>query len=198
MSTTAPATDTPEVSEANNTPATQETVAGAQHETTTEDTTPSTPSTDTQDAPPAGTSTAEADTQDNAPAEDSEDNAPEDSEDGLSETELEALDAKVRSTISKKNREAANLRTRLAGETNRADKAEVALQAGLSAEAVKFLHGKDRAELESNAEALLLMLGNNGRVTPSGLPRETTTTGNVAPVETVEDLDSIGSRMYRN
>lgn len=109
------------------------------------------------------------------------------------------LPAKFRAKLSKKNREAANLRSRLNEETARADRAEVAMAAGLPAEALKFLTGATREELEKNAEDLLVMLGTNGRVTPNSLPRETAmadgqSKGTVPG--SVEELDSIGSRMY--
>lgn len=126
------------------------------------------------------------------------DDSQEESDDDVDDVD-DQLPAKFRAKLSKKNREAANLRSRLNEETARADRAEVAMAAGLPAEALKFLTGATREELEKNAEDLLVMLGTNGRVTPNSLPRETAmadgqSKGTVPG--SVEELDSIGSRMY--
>lgn len=130
------------------------------------------------------------------PEVEEEDTSGDDEEDSLSDKELENLDAKVRAKISKKNREAANLRSRLSEESSRADRAEVALAAGLNAAAMKFLHGKTREELEANAEELLVMLGGAGKVTPPGVPVEKGKPGVQPTTAVVDDLDSIGSRIY--
>lgn len=131
--------------------------------------------------------------------EDSKDN--EDNEDGedISPEEMDALDAKVRKSLSKTRREAANLRDRLKGETVRADRAEIALASGLPHDAVKFLTGETREEMEDNAADLLAMLGYQDRATPSGLPREVggSLPGTAGPAQPV-DLDSIGARIYKN
>ena len=126
------------------------------------------------------------------------DDSQEESDDDVDDVD-DQLPAKFRAKLSKKNREAANLRSRLNEETARADRAEVAMASGLPAEALKFLTGATRDELEKNAEDLLVMLGTNGRVTPNSLPRETAmadgqSKGTVPG--SVEELDSIGSRMY--
>lgn len=121
-------------------------------------------------------------------------------QDALSREELEALDQKVRRNMSKTRREAANLRSRLATETTRADRAEVALAAGIPAEALKFLTGSTREELEANAADLLVVMGGQGRVTPLGTPQEAAAQvgapGTSVEVNTGEDLDAIGQRIY--
>lgn len=119
----------------------------------------------------------------------------EDTTGDLTDDELDHLDAKVKAKLSKTNREAVNLRSRLKSETARADRAEVAMAAGLPFEAVKFLTGNSREEMEANAEELLVMLGTTGRVTPPGLPVET---GQAQPAHSAPDtdLDGIGARMY--
>ena len=67
----------------------------------------------------------------------------------------------------------------------------------------KFLTGADRAELEKNAEELIVLLGYNGRVTPPTAPTER---GNNPRRDTLDpaelaaresNLDAIGARMYR-
>ena len=136
------------------------------------------------------------------PEDDSEDqNAEDDSADDLTDDDLEALEAKSRRAVSKVRRENANLRDRLAKETRRADRAEVAHQAELPPDAVKFLTGETREELETNAADLLAMLGQGGRVTPGGLPTETSPGDGTPPAPAVtpeSELDNSGSRMYGN
>lgn len=124
---------------------------------------------------------------------------PEDPED-LTPEELEALDAKTRRNMSKVRRENSNLRDRLSSETSRAARAEAALAAGLPISALKFLTGSTAEELENNAGELLAMMGQGGRTTPPGLPREgwAPVPANLAAeqLEPETDLDAIGSRMY--
>lgn len=126
-------------------------------------------------------------------------------DDGLTEDELDALDSKVKRSLSKVRRENSNLRDRLKAETVRADRAEVALAAeGLPQDAIKFITGETREEMERSAEELLVLLGYSGTVTPPGLPVErggNTYRGNngVPPSQAGNetDLDKIGSRIYR-
>ena len=128
---------------------------------------------------------------------DQDDTDPDDAED-LGAEEQDHFDEKARRALSKTRREAANLRTRLKTEALRADKAEVALAAGLPLDAVKFLTGDSREELETNAADLLAMLGYSGRVTPSGNPREVGVAPGVRGAEKTPDLDSIGARIYNH
>lgn len=127
-----------------------------------------------------------------------------DADDDLESEDLEALDAKVRRKVSKVNRENSNLRDRLATAeqstreaTQRADRAEAALAAGLPHSALKYLTGDTAEELEANAEELLVLLGYGHRVTPSSLPRQVGGSQDAA-VSQVEDLDSIGSRIFKH
>lgn len=128
---------------------------------------------------------------------DQDDTDPDDAED-LDAEEQDHFDEKARRALSKTRREAANLRTRLKMEALRADKAEVALAAGLPLDAVKFLTGDSREELETNAADLLAMLGYQGRVTPSGNPREVGVAPGAQGAVKTPDLDSIGARIYNH
>lgn len=128
---------------------------------------------------------------------DQDDTDPDDAED-LGAEEQDHFDEKARRALSKTRREAANLRTRLKTEALRADKAEVALAAGLPFDAVKFLTGDSREELETNAADLLAMLGYSGRVTPSGTPREVGVAPGAQGAVKTSDLDSIGARIYNH
>lgn len=134
-------------------------------------------------------------TDDSNDKDETNDNDADSDDDGLTDSELEALDSKVRSKLSKKNREAANLRERVKSETARADRAEVALALGLNADEASFLTGNTREELEEQGEKLLVMLGTKTRVTPTGLPKENgkVTQGN----DHEPSLDEIGSRMFK-
>lgn len=145
---------------------------------------------------------------DSSQAADSQERAGEtdqaDADDELASEDLEALDAKVRRKVSKVNRENSNLRDRLATAeqstreaTQRADRAEAALAAGLPHSALKYLTGDTAEELEANAEELLVLLGYGHRVTPSSLPRQVGGSQDAA-VSQVEDLDSIGSRIFKH
>lgn len=140
------------------------------------------------------------DTQDSSGDTDQADAA----DDELATEDLDALDAKVRRKVSKVNRENSNLRDRLATAeqntlkaTQRADRAEAALAAGLPHSALKYLNGDTAEELEANAEELLVLLGYGQRVTPSSLPRQVGGYQSAAGSQ-VEDLDSIGSRIFKN
>ena len=154
-----------------------------------------------QDSPKSDTlsdSSRATDTQDNAGEKDQAD-----VDDDLASEDLEALDAKVRRKVSKVNRENSNLRDRLAAAeqstreaTQRAARAEAALAAGLPHSALKYLTGDTAEELEANAEELLVMIGYGQRVTPSSLPRQVGGFQDAA-VSQVEDLDSIGSRIFK-
>lgn len=157
---------------------------------------------DTTDNPDQDPDKDNQDTQD-ADAEDSQED--DTADDDLTEDELDALDAKVKRSLSKVRRENSNLRDRLKAETTRADRAEVALAAdGLPQDAIKFITGTTREEMERSAEELLVLLGYSGTVTPPGLPVErggNTYRGNngVPPSQAGNetDLDKIGSRIYR-
>ena len=159
---------------------------------------------------------AEAETTPETPEEDSagtrEDDAEGDADDSADDDQdTDDLDPKVRKALNKANREAKNLRTRL-GESKaeakaanlRADRLEVAMTAGIPADAVEFLQGDSREALESSAEKLLVMMGYDGRVTPPGGPverggnprRGTFTSADGARSST--DLDSIGARIYKH
>lgn len=158
-------------------------------DTTSQDTSVETPADQSQDPQSA---------QDGAPEDEGQDTGvgtDEDDED-LSEDEQGLLDEKVRRRLSKTRREAANLRSRLKTETARADRAEVALAAGLPHDAMKFLTGNSLEELEANAADLLAMLGYQGRVTPSGNPREVGVAPGAQGGVKAPDLDSIGARIY--
>lgn len=157
---------------------------------------------DTTDNPDQDPDKDNQDTQD-ADADDSQED--DTADDDLTEDELDALDAKVKRSLSKVRRENSNLRDRLKAETTRADRAEVALAAdGLPQDAIKFITGTTREEMERSAEELLVLLGYSGTVTPPGLPVErggNTYRGNngVPPSQAGHetDLDKIGSRIYR-
>lgn len=157
---------------------------------------------DTTDNPDQDPDKDNQDTQD-ADADDSQED--DTADDDLTEDELDALDAKVKRSLSKVRRENSNLRDRLKAETTRADRAEVALAAdGLPQDAIKFITGTTREEMERSAEELLVLLGYSGTVTPPGLPVErggNTYRGNngVPPSQAGNetDLDKIGSRIYR-
>lgn len=160
---------------------------------------------------------AEAETTPETPDEDSagtrEDDAEGDADDSADDDDQDTddLDPKVRKALNKANREAKNLRTRL-GESKaeakaanlRADRLEVAVAAGIPADAVEFLQGDSREALESSAEKLLVMMGYDGRVTPPGGPverggnprRGTFTSADGA--RSNADLDSIGARIYKH
>ena len=110
----------------------------------------------------------------------------------------ERLEEEARRTIRKKNRENENLRGRLKAAEARADRMEIAINTGLPADAIKFLTGDTREEMEKAAEELLVMLGYQGRVTPPGVPQEqggNPRRGGTPEQET--DLNKIGARMYR-
>lgn len=124
-------------------------------------------------------------------------------DDELDAEDLAAVDAKVRRKVSKVNRENSNLRDRLATAeqstreaAQRADRAEAALAAGLPHSALKYLTGDTAEELQTNAEELLVLLGHGQRVTPSSLPRQVGGS-QAAAASQVEDLDSIGSRIFK-
>lgn len=144
---------------------------------------------------------AEDQSKDDSKDDSKEQSAEDDSADDLTDDDLEALDSKARRSVSKVRRENANLRTRLAAETQRADRAEIAHQANLPADAVKFLTGDTREDMEKNAADLVAMLGYGGRVTPGGLPMESAPGDGSKPLPEVtpeQELDSIGARMYSN
>lgn len=153
-----------------------------------------------------------ADTPDEDSAGTREDDAEGDADDSADDDQdTDDLDPKVRKALNKANREAKNLRTRL-GESKaeakaanlRADRLEVAMAAGIPADAVEFLQGDSREALESSAEKLLVMMGYDGRVTPPGGPverggnprRGTFTSADGA--RSNADLDSIGARIYKH
>lgn len=177
----------------------------AQEAQSAAETTDATPSQDTsvetsadpaQDAQSAQDGAQEDEGQD-ATRVDQDDTDPDDAED-LDAEEQDHFGEKARRALSKTRREAANLRTRLKTETARADRAEVALAAGLPLDAVKFLTGDSREELETNAADLLAMLGYQGRVTPSGNPREVGVAPGAQGAVRTPDLDSIGARIYNH
>ena len=121
-----------------------------------------------------------------------------DTSDDTTDEEVERLEEKARRTIRKKNRENENLRGRLKAAEARADRMEIAINTGLPADAIKFLTGDTREEMEKAAEELLVMLGYQGRVTPPGVPQEqggNPRRGGTPEQET--DLNKIGARMYR-
>lgn len=129
-----------------------------------------------------------------------EDHTPDgdDTSDDTTDEEVERLEEKARRTIRKKNRENENLRGRLKAAEARADRMEIAINTGLPADAIKFLTGDTREEMEKAAEELLVMLGYQGRVTPPGVPQEqggNPRRGGTPEQET--DLNKIGARMYR-
>ena len=70
------------------------------------------------------------------------------------------------------------------------------MAAGLPHDAMKFLTGNSLEELEANAADLLAMLGYQGRVTPSGNPREVGVAPGAQGGVKAPDLDSIGARIY--
>lgn len=158
--------------------------------TTSQDTSVETPADPAQNAQSAQDGAQEDEGQDaDVDTDDAED---------LDAGERDPFDEKARRALSKTRREAANLRSRLKTETARADRAEVALAAGLPHDAMKFLTGNSREELETNAADLLAMLGYQGRVTPSGNPREVGVAPGVRGAEKTPDLDSIGARIYNH
>lgn len=143
--------------------------------------------------------------EDKPEAKDSQDADQDSTEDQDAEEDMEdpALNEAARRKLSKVRREARNLRERLGAETERADqearradRAEVAHQAGLPPESLKFLTGDTREELENNAADLLAMLGYQGRVVPSGNPQEVGVTDSASTRETTPDIDAIGARIY--
>lgn len=164
--------------------------------TTSQDTSVETPADPAQDTPSAQDGAQEDEGQD-ATRVDQDDTDLDDAED-LDAEEQDHFGEKARRALSKTRREAANLRSRLKTETARADRAEVALAAGLPHDAMKFLTGDSREELETNAADLLAMLGYQGRVTPSGNPREVGVAPGVRGAEKTPDLDSIGARIYNH
>lgn len=172
----------------------------AQEAQSAAETTDTTPSQDTSVETPADPAQDAQSAQDGAQEDEGQDADVDTDEDDevLPEDEQDRLDEKVRCRLSKTRREAANLRSRLKTETARADRAEVALAAGLPHDAMKFLTGNSREELETNAADLLAMLGYQGRVTPSGNPREVGVAPGVRGAEKTPDLDSIGARIYNH
>lgn len=146
----------------------------------------------------------DADSQDDDSQDtDSKDDDSQDDDD-LTDDETDALEAKVKRNLSKVRRENSNLRERLKGETTRADRLQVALDAEVPKDAVKFLTGDTVEELEKSAEDLLVLMGYSGGVTPPGLPVERggkPHRGNggvpVSQAANEDNLDAIGSRMYR-
>lgn len=157
-------------------------------ETTTRD---ETPNDDQRDDTPADEGDAGQSEEDHTPDGD-------DTSDDTTDEEVERLEEKARRTIRKKNRENENLRGRLKAAEARADRMEIAINTGLPADAIKFLTGDTREEMEKAAEELLVMLGYQGRVTPPGVPQEqggNPRRGGTPEQET--DLNKIGARMYR-
>lgn len=174
--------------------------------------------------PEAPADNAEAETKapeapaDNAEDTDTKDSAgtPEDTRDGDAEDSAEDdptddLDPDADKRLAKVRREAKNLRVRLQdsqAETKaanlRADRLEVAMAAGIPADAVEFLQGDSREALESSAEKLLVMMGYSDRVTPPGVPVEQG--GNplrgkftsAGEARSNADLDTIGARIYQH
>ena len=151
-----------------------------------------------------------AETPDSEDAGTTEDPQGEDAEDPQGEDDTtEDPDADKR--LAKVRREAKNLRGRLQdsqAETKaanlRADRLEVAMAAGIPADAVEFLQGDSREALESSAEKLLVMMGYSDRVTPPGVPVEQG--GNplrgkftsAGEARSNADLDTIGARIYQH
>lgn len=138
-----------------------------------------------------------------------EDTQGEDAEDSAEDDTTEDPDADKR--LAKVRREAKNLRTRLQdsqAETKaanlRADRLEVAMAAGIPADAVEFLQGDSRGALESSAEKLLVMMGYSDRVTPPGVPVEqggNPRRGKFTSADAARsnaDLDTIGARIYKH
>ena len=150
-----------------------------------------TPNNDQRDDTPADEGDAGQSEEDHTPDGD-------DTSDDTTDEEVERLEEKARRTIHKKNRENENLRGRLKAAEARADRMEIAINTGLPADAIKFLTGDTREEMEKAAEELLVMLGYQGRVTPPGVPQEqggNPRRGGTPEQET--DLNKIGARMYR-
>lgn len=150
-----------------------------------------TPNNDQRDDTPAREGDAGQSKEDHTPDGD-------DTSDDTTDEEVERLEEKARRTIRKKNRENENLRGRLKAAEARADRMEIAINTGLPADAIKFLTGNTREEMEKAAEELLVMLGYQGRVTPPGVPQEqggNPRRGGTPEQET--DLNKIGARMYR-
>jgi len=150
-----------------------------------------TPNSDQRDDTPAREGDAGQSEEDHTPDGD-------DTSDDTTDEEVERLEEKARRTIRKKNRENENLRGRLKAAEARADRMEIAINTGLPADAIKFLTGDTREEMEKAAEELLVMLGYQGRVTPPGVPQEqggNPRRGGTPEQET--DLNKIGARMYR-
>lgn len=130
-----------------------------------------------------------------------EDNADSDEGDGDEETDesedSEEFSEAARKSIAKARREAKNLRERLHASERKTARLEAAYKAGLPADTLKFLTGETPQELEDNAADLLAILGGQGRVTPSGVPREKGTGPNdQPPVNPLSDLDAVGARIY--
>lgn len=153
---------------------------------------------DNQDAADKDADTQDQDSQDN------EDTDSDDTDDDLTDDEADALDAKVKRNLSKVRRENSNLRDRLKGETSRADRLQVAMDAEIPASAVKFITGDSVEDMEKSAEDLLVLMGYTGGVTPPGLPVERggnshRGNGGVPDSQSANetDLAAIGSRMYR-
>lgn len=150
-----------------------------------------TPNNDQRDDTPADEGDAGQSEEDHTPDGD-------DTSDDTTDEEVVRLEEKARRTIRKKNRENENLRGRLKAAEARADRMEIAINTGLPADAIKFLTGDTREEMEKAAEELLVMLGYQGRVTPPGVPQEqggNPRRGGTPEQET--DLNKIGARMYR-
>ena len=141
----------------------------------------------------------ESDTQPD-PEPDSDDGEDfDDQDDSLEDEQVEKFE-KIRRNLRKKNRENENLRGRLKEAETRANRLEIAMNAGLPANLMKFLHGSSQEEMEENAQELLAELGYSGRVTPPGLPQEAggnPRRGGVNAAEQEPDLDKIGGRIYR-
>ena len=137
---------------------------------------------------------------DNQPEPDSDDGEDfDDQDDSLEDEQVEKFE-KIRRNLRKKNRENENLRGRLKEAETRANRLEIAMNAGLPANLMKFLHGSSQEEMEENAQELLAELGYSGRVTPPGLPQEAggnPRRGGVNAAEQETDLDKIGGRIYR-
>lgn len=190
----------PEAQEAPSQPTTQAPEEQANEPQSPAQSTPSTPDPAQVAASKEETHQTGEDPQDPKDQQDPKDGDGQEDQEDLTPEELEALDAKTRRNLSKVRRENANLRDRLSSETSRADRAEAALAAGLPISALKFLTGSTAEELENNAGELLAMMGQGGRTTPPGLPREgwapVPATLAAEQLEPETDLDAIGSRMY--
>ncbi len=136
-----------------------------------------------------------------APEPDSDDDGEDfdDRDNSLEDEQVEKFE-KIRRNLRKKNRENENLRGRLKEAETRANRLEIAMNAGLPASLLKFLHGSSQEEMEENAQELLAELGYSSRVTPPGLPQEAGGNPRRGGVDTAAqetDLDKIGGRIYR-